>query len=103
MQMIVLGIAIIVLINGSAIEGHTSQETCIDQFIECAINRGTTDSTRVRLLREVEDELFGVEMIVSLKDVVHKDAALLGDPFAFALQKFRKPLLGGTGDFDGAQ
>lgn len=100
MQMVMLRIAIIVLINGPATEIHATQQAGVDQFVERSINGRSAHLRALGLGSEVDNQLFRVEMVVALKNVIDKNPPLLGDSFAFALQKLRKPLLRRARDFD---
>jgi len=85
MQVIVLGVAIVVFVDGSAAEGHAAQQPGIDEFVECAINGRPADLVAFGLLREIDNQLFGIEVIVPLEDMIDQNPPLLGDPLSLAL------------------
>jgi hypothetical protein len=101
-EMVVLRVAVVVLVDGTAAEGHPPKETRFDQFVERAIHGRPAHFVAKLGPREVGDQLVGVEMVVSFKNVVDQRTTLLGDPLAAALEVLREPLLRGTGDLNGA-
>src|SRR5690349_3010437 len=76
-EVVVLRIAVVVLVDGPAAERHLAEEPGFDQFVERAVDRGPADFFFVYTAAEAIDQLVGVEMVVTLEDVVDEGATLL--------------------------
>lgn len=98
-QMIVLGVAVIVLVNAPTAQAHRPQQAGIHQFVERTVNSRSADSLPVNL-SAAENQLVGIEMVVPLENVIDKLQPLLRNPFALALQILHKPVARRRGDFD---
>ncbi len=102
-EVVVLGIAVVVLIDGPAVEDELAQQARIDEFAERAIDGRPADVPFGPARRELLHELVGVEMLVSRKDVIDQGKPLLGHPHAAALEIFHEPVAGRKRDGDVAQ
>jgi hypothetical protein len=100
--MVVLRVAVVVLVDGAAAEGHPAEEACFDQFVERAVDGGPADFVAQFGAGKVGDQFVGVEMVVPFEDMVDQRAPLLGNPLAAALKVLRESLLRGAGDLNGA-
>lgn len=102
-EMIVLRIAVVVFINGAAVEDKFAQESRIDEFRQRAINGRTADMARLPAGRQLLHELIGVEMLVPREDVLDQRQPLLRDPHAATLEEFDEPVAWREGDRNGAE
>ncbi len=102
-EVVVLRVAVVVFVDGSAAEGHLAKEAGFDQLVECAVDGGAADFVAVFATAQAVDEFVGVEVVVAREDVVDQGPALLCDPLAAALQILLESLLGGGGDVDFAE
>ena len=93
-EMVVLGIAVVVLIDGPAVEDELAEQARIDEFAERAIDGRPADVPRVPAGRELLHELVGVEMLVPREDVLDQGQPLLRDAHAAALQILDEPVAG---------
>jgi hypothetical protein len=99
-QMVVLRIAVVVLVYGSAIELEFAEQSGIHELLQRPIDRWPTDSSQGVLGRHLLDQRIRVEMFVMAKHEVDDLPALLGITHRLALQILVKPLLRGQSDFD---
>ncbi len=98
MEMIVLGIAVIVLINGTAVEDELAQQPRIDELAERAIDGRSADVPLLAAAGKLLHELIGIEMLMPREDLLDQCQPLLRDAHVAALQVFDKPLAGREGD-----
>jgi hypothetical protein len=103
MQMIVLGISVVVLVDGSSPEIHLPQQSGVDEFPKCAIDRGTTHTRLPRQPSHLINQVIRIEMLMSAEDVVHQNTSLLRDAFTPTLEILFEPLHRGEGNFDRSQ
>lgn len=90
-QMIVLGVAVIVLVNPASAKVHRPQQTGIHQFLERAVDGRPADAFALDL-GTAENQFVGIEMIVPLENMIDQLQPLLRDSLAPALQVLDKPL-----------
>jgi hypothetical protein len=90
--MIVLGVAVIVLVDRAAAQRHVAQQSGIDQFGQGAIDRWAADALLADDFVEVLDQIFGVEMIVTFEDFFDEGPPLLSDALAPTLEILFEPL-----------
>ncbi len=76
--MIVLGIAIIEFVNGSAIKLETLEQARIDEFSKRSIDRRGTDIVRLATTGQSIDQLVSIEMIMLAKNGVNQKLSLTG-------------------------
>jgi len=103
MQMIVLGIAVVVLVNGPASQRHAAEQSGVHQLGERPIDGGPADAGIVFFGRQLRQQLIGVKMIVAVKDLVHNDPTLARGTLLSALKIFFKALFRRHGHFHVAQ
>jgi len=89
-QVVVLRVAIVVFIHGTAVERHLAEQARIDHFRERPIDGRAADVFAVLGQQQIGQQLIGVEMLVPRSDLLDDDLALLRNPLAAALQKFLK-------------
>ena len=82
------------LVDGPAVEHHLLEQAGVDHFGEGAIDGGPTGPGPFRRLPEVAEQLVGVEVFVTARDVVDDHPPLSRDPLAAGLQKLGEPLRG---------
>src|SRR5262245_47074598 len=92
-QMVVLRIAVVVLVNGPATEGHLPKQARLHEFVEGAIDGRPADSVGLVPAAEAVDQFVGIEMVVPGEDKVHECPPLLGDTLSAALQILLESLL----------
>ena len=102
-QVVVLGVAVVVFEDGAAVEGELSQQAGFYEFVEGSIDRRPTDSPSVAPLRQLFQELVGVEMFVMAEDVIDQQAAGLRHSHPTALQVLFKTLERSRGNLDASQ
>lgn len=90
-QVIVLRIAVVVLVDGTAVERHFAQQARLDEFGEGTIDRGPADAVPVAIFLQLGQERFGIEMVVVTEDMFDDGLTLLRRPLAAALQKLLEP------------
>lgn len=102
-EMVVLGVAIVVFVNAATVEFETSQKPCVDEFFERSVDSWAADVVRVPLARQLVDQLVGIEMLVSAKDLFDQKDLLLCLAQSATKQVLFKPLNGRLRDCDGFQ
>ena len=101
-QMIVLGVAVVVLVNVAAGENHVAEQPGFDQLAERTVDGRPADVPVAGFAAEVLNQVFGVEMVVALEDFVDDDPPLLRGPLAAALQELVEPLRRRESDANGS-
>lgn len=81
-----LGVTVIVLVDASSIEFKTSQQSCVDEFLECPIDSWAADVVVITLARQLIDQLISIKMLVSAEDLFDQKHFLLSLPQATAKQ-----------------
>ncbi len=94
-EMIVLWVTIIVFIHASTIEFKAAKQPCVDEFVESPVNRGAAYVILLPLSRQLVDQLIGIEVLVSTKNLFHQKASLLRFSQTSTAQILLKPLIGG--------
>ena len=102
-KVVVLGIAIVVLIDRAAIEYEFSQQACIDELPERAIHRWAADMAGLPARRKLFHELVSVEMLMAGEDMIDESQSLLRHAHAAALQIFDETFAWREGDGDAAK
>lgn len=92
MQMVVLGIAVVMLIDSPAAEDHFAEQTGIDQLRQGAIDGRPTHTAMFFGVRQVGEQLIGIEVLVALRHLLDDDPSLLSDTLATALQELFETL-----------
>jgi hypothetical protein len=101
-QVIVLGVAVVVLVNRAAAKRHLAQNASLDELAERAIHSRPAHFAVLAAFGHLGGQLVGVEMLVSLADFFDDQPPLLRDPLAARLQEFLEPRQRCEGDFDSA-
>ncbi len=112
-EMIMFRVAIVMLVDTATVQFKSPQESCIDEFVQRAIDGGATDVVMLPFPRKLFDELVGIKVLVATKDLLNQKTALLGFPqspadqilfktFAWRLRnlncfKRRRLMIGGCG------
>jgi hypothetical protein len=91
-EMVVLRVAVVVLIDRTAVEDELAEETRIDELAQRAIDGGPAHVPGLAARGELLDKLIRVEMLVPRKYVIDKGQTLLGDPHAAALKVLDEPI-----------
>lgn len=91
-EVVVGGVAVVVLIDGPAVENELAEQAGVDELGERAIDRRPADVPRLAARRELLHELVGIEMLMAAKDVVDQGQPLLGHSHAAALQVLDEPI-----------
>ena len=102
-EVVVLRIAVVVLVDGSAAERHLSEEAGFDELVERAVNGGAADFVAIFAAAQAIDQLVGIEVVVAGEYVIDEGPALLRDSLAATLQILLESLLGGGRDVDFAE
>ena len=102
-EVIVLWVAIIMFINGSARQLKLAQQSGIHEFVECTVDGGPADVVRLALAREFINEPIGVEVIMLAEDVIDQHTALFCVAHPAALQILFKPFERGERYFNGIE
>ena len=102
-EVVVLGIAVVVLVHGPPAEVHFPQKAGFHQFRQTAVDGRPAHLAGADAANEFCQEVFGIEVIVLAEHLFDQDPALLGKPLPLALQVFLKPLDGREGYFDRAE
>lgn len=93
-QMVVLGIAVIVVIHGSAIELKAVQQACINAFSQGSVDRCGADVVFFSAARQSLNQFFRIEVIVLAEHLVDQKFSLAGLTQPARLQVFTESLLG---------
>jgi len=91
-EVIVAGVAVVVLVHATAAQRHLPQQARLDQLAQRAVDGGPADLALGDQFPQVVDELFGVEVIVVAEHLFDDHPPLLGDALAAGLQELRKAL-----------
>ena len=107
-QVIVLGVTVVVFVDGAAVERHLAQQTRLDHFGQRAINGGAANffaalCIGLLCLGQVVYKLVRVKVLMARGDLLHDDPTLLCDTLAAALQELFKADEGRRSDFDAAE
>ncbi len=81
LKVIVLGVAIIVLVEGAGSEFKLSEKASIDKFIECAVGGGPADFNGCSL--HIRNESFGIEVIMVAEDKANHISLLTSEALGF--------------------
>ncbi len=92
-QVVVLGVAVIVVVDGAAVELKTIEQPGVDTFTQGAIDGGGTDVVRFPPPWQPFDQLFGVKMLVLAEHLVDQEFPLAGLPQPARLQVLAEPFL----------
>jgi hypothetical protein len=99
-QVVVFGIAVVQFVHASAIEFEAVEESCVYEFLEGSIDGRPRDivirASRGKLL----DQQIGVEMFVSVEDLIEQKLFLRRVSQPTALEEFLVALQGGHRDLD---
>ena len=87
-QMIVRGVAIVVLIGAAVRQAKLPKEARLDKQSKRSINRGPAHLMTGSI--EIARELVGIEMLVRIEDVANHHPACLGQLVASNFEKFPK-------------
>lgn len=102
-EVIVAGIAVIVLEDAPSAQGHLAQQAGRHQFPERPVDRGPAELAARDRLGKMGHQLVGVEVIVVAEDLLDDPPPLAGEPFAPRLEKLGKPLQGRQSDLHPSQ
>jgi len=99
-EMIVLGVAIVMLIDAPTLQAHLAEQAGLGQLIECAIDGCPTNILSIGYSAKFFKKIFGIKMFMMTEDLFDDHASLLGHPFSAALEKLLEPLHRCHRDFD---
>ena len=85
-EVVVAGIAVLVLVHAPRAERHFADQARLDQFGKRAINRGPAEPPRGQERAKVLEQFLGVEMIVVAEHLLDDLPSLRGQPLAAAFQ-----------------
>ena len=94
-----LGVAVIVVVDGAAVELKTIEQPGVDTFTQGAIDGRGADVVRFPPPWQSLDQLFGVEMLVLAEHLVDQEFSLAGLPQPARLQVLAEPFLGRERNF----
>jgi hypothetical protein len=92
-EMVVLGIAVVVFVNGPAVQFEFPQQTGIHELGQGAIDGRTAYVSRFSLGGKLRNKLVGIEVLVMAEDILDQDPPLLGVPHPATLEVLRESLL----------
>ena len=99
-QVVVFGIAVIQFVHASAVEFEAVEESCVNEFLEGSVDRWPRDIV-VRATRgELFDQQIGIEMFVSVEDLIEQKLFLRRISKSAALEEFLVALQGGHRNLD---
>lgn len=101
-QVVVLRVAVIVVINGAAVELETVQQPRIDAFTQRPVHGRRADVVRLATARETFDQFLSIKVIVLAEDLFDQELPLCRLPLPSRLEILRETLLGGKRDFQGS-
>jgi hypothetical protein len=90
--MIVLWIAVVMLVDGSATEDHFVQQPRINHFGESAVNRRAANLSNIGICFQIGEQLVRIEMLVPTGNLLDDDSPLLRDSHSLGLQILLEPL-----------
>lgn len=93
-QVIVLRVAVIVVVNGAAIELKAIQQPRVDAFAQCAVDRRGADVVVFAASRQTFDEFFSIEVVVLAEDLSDQKLPLSRLPLSSGLEVFGETLFG---------
>ncbi len=94
-QVVVLGVAIIVLVDRAALELEAFQQSGVDKFTQRPIDRRTADIVLGPFARQAVNQFVGIKMVVMAKDLINQRFPLAGLSKPARLQILLKTLLRG--------
>ena len=99
-QVIVLGVSVVVVEDGAAVELETVEQPRVDALAERAVDRRRADVVRFTAPGKPFDQFFGVKVVVLAEDLVDQKLPLTGLTQAARLQIFGEPLFGRQRHFE---
>ncbi len=99
-QMIMLGVAIIMLVNRATRDFKFSKQPRVNELAERPVNRRATHMTRFPLARQLVEQLIRVEMLMLAKHMLQQKPALVRISHALDLQILVKSLRRRGSDVD---
>lgn len=102
-EVIVLRVAVVMLVDGPAVEHHLPEEAGLDHLGERAIDRRPAGAASRGRAPQFLEELLRIEVLVPTRYVIDDRLALPRDPLAAGLQEFGEPLPRREGHLHGAQ
>lgn len=99
-QVIVFGIAVIQFVHASAVEFEAVKESCVYEFLEGSINSWPRDIIVGASRGELFDQQIGIEMLVSVEDLIEQELFLRRISQTAALEEFLVAFQGGQRNLD---
>lgn len=99
-QMVVFGIAVIQFVHASAIEFEAVEESCVNEFLEGSVDSWPRDVVIRTSRGELFDQQIGVEMLVSVEDLIEQELFLRGISQSATLEEFLIAFQGGHRNLD---
>jgi hypothetical protein len=96
-EVVVVGIAVVVLENATAAQRHLLEESCFDELDERAVDGRPTDAALDDQLGQVRHEFVGVEVVVVAENLLDDQPTLVREPLAARLKELAEPFRGRLG------
>lgn len=97
-QVIVLGIAVIMFVDGASIERESAEQSGFDEFRQGSVNRRAANVVGVAPLREFIEQHIDIEMRMLPEHMIDEQPLRPRHAFAATLEKLLKTLERGRGD-----
>lgn len=99
-QVVVFGVAVVQFVHASAVEFEAVEESCVYEFLEGSIDGRPRDIVIRASRGKLVDQQIGVEMFVSVEDLIEQKLFLRSVSQPAALEEFLVALQGGHRDLD---
>lgn len=81
-EMVMFGVAVLMLVNVPFAQDHPTQKSSLNQFAQCSINGGTADFASSEPVTKMVDQVLSVEVIVVAEHFIDDDLTLRRHPFS---------------------
>lgn len=99
-QVVVFGIAVIQFVHASAVEFEAVEESCVYEFLEGSVDRWPRDIVLRASRGELFDQQIGIEVFVSVEDLIEQELFLRRITQAAAFEEFLVAFQGGHRNLD---
>lgn len=99
-QVVVFGVAVVQFVHASAVEFEAVEESCVYEFLEGSVDGRPRDIVIRASRGELFDQQIGIEMFVSVEDLIEQEFFLRRISQPAALEEFLVSLQGGHRDLD---